>query len=128
MAALFSMLAIASVPYRLGSLVMGHVTLDIDGACLSLLFELPHINPDPPTLAWQPTLIRRQPARPHWWFDHQDVGEGRCLSLPLWPLIAAASLASWRLATSRTPPGRCPRCGYSTHNLPPNSPCPECGR
>jgi hypothetical protein len=55
-------------------------------------------------------------------------------AIPLWiPTVACVALAvllavpDWR-NRFRPGPGQCPKCRYNLAGLPPNSPCPECGR
>jgi hypothetical protein len=51
----------------------------------------------------------------------------RCLFVPLWPLILAASIVplTRRIHPSHTSLGRCPKCGYDLRATPDR--CPECG-
>lgn len=51
--------------------------------------------------------------------------------VPLWlPALCFATLTLWLWwpFLRRIPRGHCPHCFYDLRSLPPNSPCPECGR
>lgn len=42
-------------------------------------------------------------------------------------LIAAPGIVKRRRARKRSSLGRCLHCNYDRNNLPPDTPCPECG-
>ena len=48
------------------------------------------------------------------------------LSIFIGSLMLLAILS--RFLNTPQPPSACPHCGYDQSGLPPNTPCPECGR
>lgn len=127
MAVSLSGLAVASMRWRIGSVMVGHSVLDLDSGCLSCLLELPHITPDLPALGWRRCIVGLEPVQARWWFDMQEFGEGVCFYAPLWPLVLAVGHVSWVVAPRRLEAGRCQICGYCASGLPEGATCPECG-
>lgn len=53
------------------------------------------------------------------------------IRVPLWLIcvtMGAASAAAHRAAVRSRDPRTCPACEYSRRGLPPDAPCPECGK
>ncbi len=67
-------------------------------------------------------------------WSYASVTRYRLICLPLWlaalPFASVGGLALARRfrARHRLRRGNCANCGYSLQSIPPNSPCPECGR
>lgn len=93
---------------------------------------------------FQPCLLIQSPRSPPSYYTpgiglwDWDVTLGERgvygISFPAWfPLLLTGTFTAlaWRadlLARRRALVGKCIACGYSLDGLPPNTPCPECGR
>ena len=64
-------------------------------------------------------------------YEHHATANWQ-LFIPMWILLLLTTplcLALWWPdLRRRIPPGHCPNCRYDLRGLPPNSPCPECGK
>jgi len=78
-----------------------------------------------------PFYATRTSGPAYWWFlwrsDLGILGAGMPLWLPFSLFSISGIISLWR-AHSRPRPGLCSHCHYPLTGLPPNSPCPECGR
>lgn len=80
-----------------------------------------------------PFGIGAPPSYRLWDFDFEGTtpyGARLSATLPFWIFVLAYPLCAvlaWGLRKRRAALG-CPACGYSRSGLPPQAPCPECGR
>jgi len=59
------------------------------------------------------------------------TGPALVINVPYWIPLGATLISTGLLYcrhSRRVRPGHCPKCRYDLSTLPPDSPCPECGR
>ncbi len=122
LAALF----LANLPFYSGSSLGPSLAWRLEGARLNIT-RRPSRNPESFYIA-----INSEPLRWNWDARYNAPGDWY-ISIPLWtPILLALAwtLFAWWPARRRFDPRnpRCPSCGYALASIPPNSPCPECGK